>query len=78
MRRWLVIIARERLDLWVTWGCFYGGAERIDILFDRRHGPPRSGTGDCPDRRARSPHDHNLRARGFLVSPQCEIIGPSG
>jgi hypothetical protein len=70
MWRWLVIIARDRPELWATWACFYGGAEGIAILLDRRQGQPATVTGDRPDRRAPSPRESALQERGFLVISQ--------
>jgi hypothetical protein len=75
MWRWLVIVARDQPELWATWTCFYGGAERVEICFDRRQGQPRPG--DRPDRRARSPHERGLQERGFLVIPQPDVAGAS-
>ena len=42
----------------------------VEILFDRRQGPPWTATGDRPDRRARSNRDTLLRDLGFIVIPQ--------
>ena len=78
MWRWLVIIARDRPELWATWTCFYAGAERISILVDRRHAQPATATnGDRPDRRARSPRESELQERGFLVISQPVSTGAS-
>ena len=77
MWRWLVIVARDRPELWTTWACFYGGAEQISILFDPRQGQPETATGDRPDRRSRSPRDRDLQERGFLVIPQPNLTGAS-
>jgi len=41
MWRVLVIIARGQPEQRVTWTCFYGGVGRVEVLFDRRQGPPR-------------------------------------
>jgi hypothetical protein len=54
MWRWLVIISRDRPEQWVTWACFCGGAGRVEVLFDRREGPPGLEPGRHPDGRARS------------------------
>jgi hypothetical protein len=77
MWRWLVIIERDRPELWLTWTCLYGGAERIAILVDRRQGQPGTTTGDRPDRRARSAHESDLQKRGFLVISQPVSAGAS-
>jgi hypothetical protein len=77
MWRWLVIVARDRPELWATWTCVYDGAERIAIYFDRRQGQPWTGTGDRPDRRARPNRDTDLQDHGFLVIPRPEMVGTS-
>ncbi len=71
MRRHLVIVARDRPDLWVTWATFYGGAERVEVLLDRRQGPARPG-GHQPERRGRTPRVTALKEHGFLVVPQSD------
>ena len=77
MWRWLVIIARDRPELWVTWAAFYGGAGRIEILFDRRQGHTGAGWRNGPDRRARLDREAELPARGFLVIPRPDLVGAS-
>ncbi len=77
MRRWLVIIARDRPELWVTWASFYGGAGKVDVLFDRRCGLPWPERRESLDRRARPELDSDLQKHGFLVIPQTEIVGAS-
>jgi hypothetical protein len=77
MRRWLVIIARDRPEVWVTWAAFYGGAEQVEVLVERRQGQPWTGRGDRPDRRV-PPHRHmDGRTQGFLVIPRPEMVGAS-
>ena len=77
MGQWLVIIARDRPEQWVTWTCFYGGGGNVEVLWDRRQGPLGTGAGDHPDRRARSTRETILQARGFLVLPRPELAGAS-
>ena len=77
MARWLVIIARDRRDLWVTWAAFYGGAETVEVLVDRRQGQPWMERRNRPDRRTLPHRDTTLQARGFLVIPRPEIVGAS-
>ena len=72
MGRYLVIIARDRPDLWVSWAAFYGGARKVDVLFDRRHRLPCPRSGERPERRARSSRDSDLQERGVLVIPRAE------
>ena len=72
MGRYLVIIAHDRPDLWVTWAAFYGGAARVEVLFDRRQGRPCPRRGDRPDRRTRLTRESDLQARGVLVIPRAE------
>ena len=77
MRRWLVIIARDRPEFWVTWASFYGGAGKVEVLFDRRQGQPWPGRGDRPDRRTQPHRDTDLQDHGFLVIPRPEMVGAS-
>jgi len=74
---WLIIIAPDRPDLWTTWAAFYGGAEKVEVRFDRRQ--PQFGTGrrDREDRRARSPRDSGLQERGYLVIRRPAMAGAS-
>jgi hypothetical protein len=76
MPRWLVIIARDRPELWVTWTSFYGGAGEVELVVDRRLSQPWTG-GDRPDRRTPSNREIDLQERGFLVIPRPEIVGAS-
>ena len=77
MEAYLVVIARDRPELWVTWAAFYGGAENVEVLVDRRQGQPCPERRNGPDRRT-SPHrDPALQARGVLVIPRPEIVCPS-
>ncbi len=75
MWRWLVIIARDRPDLWVTWASFYGEAGAVEVRYDQRRGLPWSGREDHPDRRARLPRQSDLQERGFLVISRPEGAG---
>jgi hypothetical protein len=65
---YLVVIARDRPELWVTWAAFYGGAENVD----RRQGLSCPRRGDRRDRRAQRTRDSDLQARGVLVIPRAE------
>jgi hypothetical protein len=77
MWRWLVIIARDRPELWVTWASFYGGGVAVEVLLDRRQGQAGSGSGEGRERRVRPSRDTELRRRGFLVIPRPEVVGTS-
>jgi hypothetical protein len=77
MWRWLVIIARDRPELWATWTCLYGGAERMEVHFDRRQVQGGTGRADAPERRARPKGDVELQERGFLVIPRPDLVGAS-
>jgi hypothetical protein len=77
MLQWLVIIARDRPELWATWTAFFGGAERFEIILDRRQGQPGTATGHHPDRRVRPPRDYDVHERGFLVIPLFVFTGAS-
>lgn len=75
MARCLVIIARDRQELWVTWATFYGGAENVEVLVDRRQGRPWSEQRDRSDHRAQPSRDPDLQGRGFLVIRRPERVG---
>ncbi len=77
MLQWLVVIARDRPDLWATWTALYGGAERFEIVLDRRHRRPRTAQGTRPDRRVRSTSESELQARGYVVISQFVYAGES-
>jgi len=77
MQQWLVIVARDRPDLWVAWAAFYGGAETVEVLVDRRQGQPGTERQDRSDRRTHPPCDTDLQARGLLVIPRPERVGAS-
>lgn len=77
MWRWLVIIARDRPELWATWTCVYGSPERMEVHFDRRKGQAGTGTRGGPDRRARPNSDTELEGRGFLVIARPDLVGAS-
>ena len=77
MGRTLVVIARDRPELWVTWAAFYGGAETVEGLLDRRQGQPWRGRGHHPNRRAQSRRETDLHDHGFIVIPRSSIMGAS-
>ena len=77
MERYLVVIARDRPEVWLSWAAFYGGAGNVEVLVDRRQGKPRAGRGDRPDHRARPNRESALQKRGFLVIPQPELARTS-
>jgi len=69
---YLVVIARDRPELWVTWAAFYGGAAQVEVLVDRRQGLSCPRRGDRRDRRAQRTRDSDLQVRGVLVIPRAE------
>jgi hypothetical protein len=71
MRRYLVIIARDRPEVWLTWATFYGGAESVRLVLDRRHAPRTRPAGHA-DRRTQPHNPAALQERGFLVIPKAE------
>ncbi len=77
MRRWLVIIARDRPDLWVTWASFYGETGEVEVRYDQRQGLPSTERVDRSDRRAHLSRESSLWERGFLVVPRTEKAGAS-
>ena len=77
MARWLVIIARDRPEVWLTWAAFYGGGGEVEVLVDRRQGQPGTRRGSRADRRLLPPRDPVLQERGFLVIPRPDLVGAS-
>ncbi len=75
MERYLVVIARDRPEVWLTWAAFYGSAGNVEVLVDRRQGKPWAGRGNLPDHRARPNRETALHEHGFLVIPQPELAG---
>jgi len=74
---YLVIIARDRPELWVTWASFYGGAAKVEVLFDRRQGQPWTERRGQADRRTRPHCDTALQERGHLVISRPELVAAS-
>jgi hypothetical protein len=77
MWRWLVIIARDRPELWPTWTCLCRGGVKIDVLVDRRQSPVGNGWRNGPDRRLRPGVGGELEERGFLVIPRPDLVSAS-
>ncbi len=77
MERYLVVIARDRPEVWLTWAAFYGSAGNVEVLVDRRQGKPWADRGDRPDHRARPNRESALQEHGFLVIPHPELAGTS-
>ena len=75
MLQWLVIIARDRPDLWASWAAFYGGLENVDILLDRRQAWSETRCEGRADRRTHPDREPTLQERGFLVIPQSDMLG---
>lgn len=73
MWRWLVIIARDRSELWPTWSRLDTHTGRMEIHFDRRCGRRWAGPGECPNRRAQPTPETDLVRRGFLVIPHPDL-----
>lgn len=67
MQRYLVIIARDRPEVWLTWATFYGGAAPVRLVLDRRQAPPQMRAAGHADRRTLPHNPAALQERGFLV-----------
>ena len=74
MRRHLVIIARDRPEIWLSWATFYGGAESVHLVLDRRHAPPHPRAAGHAERRTQSPNPAALQERGFLVIAERDTV----
>ncbi len=78
MAHGLIIVSRDRPELFRTLVATSSQTGVVEILFDRRQGQPGTATGDHPDRRAPSSRDTLLRELGFIVIPQPNTVGTSG
>ena len=66
----LIIVSRDRPDLFRVLVDTCSQTGTVDILMDRRRGQPWTGPGDRPQRRGRPNRDRILEERGFIVVPQ--------
>jgi hypothetical protein len=77
MAHGLIIVSRDRPELFRTLVASSSQTGVVEVLFDRRQGPPGTTTGDHPDRRAHPDRDTRLRELGFIVIPQPDTVGSS-
>lgn len=70
----LVIVARDRPELWLGWAAFYGGTGIVQLVVDRRHTPRRTRREGQPDRRSQPERETALQERGLLVIPASEAV----
>jgi hypothetical protein len=70
MAHGLIIVSRDRPELFRTLVASSSQTGVVEVLFDRRQGSPGSTTRDHPDRRAHPDRDTRLRELGFIVIPQ--------
>lgn len=73
----LIVVSRDRPDLFQTLVDTSSQTGVVEILLDRRQGQPWSGRGERPHRRARTNRERVLRERGFIVIPQPHTGGNS-
>ena len=64
MARVIVVVARDRPDLFSYFDTVFAGMPDIKVLIDRRLAPP--GDGD-PERRERGDIYDELQRRGFIM-----------
>ncbi len=77
MERYLVIVSRNRPELFGTLASIYGQKGEVEICFDRRKGQPWTGMGDRPERRAQLSLATEHQEHGFLVIRRPEMVGAS-
>jgi hypothetical protein len=65
MARVIVVVARDRPDLFGYFDTVFAGMPDIQVLIDRRLAPP-DGVAD-PDRRERGDIYDELQRRGFVM-----------
>jgi hypothetical protein len=73
MNRYLIIVARDRPELFGTLATIYGQKGEVEIFFDRRRAQAGTGSRDRPERRAQAHRDAELHERGYLVIPRPEM-----
>ena len=70
----LLIVAWNRPDLWDLWRRWFAGVEEVQVVLDRRRGPPQEGAQPhAPDwreadRRRQPPIDDELHSTGFALT----------
>jgi hypothetical protein len=77
MAHGLIIVSRDRPELFRTLVATSSQTGVVEILFDRRQGQPWTGKGERPHRRTRSNRETVLRDQGFIVIPQPTTGGTS-
>ena len=77
MAHGLIIVSRDRPELFQTLVATSSRTGVVEILFDRRQRHAGTPTGGRPDRRTRSNRDTLLRDLGFIVIPQPNMVGAS-
>ena len=77
MAHGLIIVSRDRPELFRALVASSSQTGVVEVLFDRRQGPPGTTAGDHPDRRAHPDRDTRLRELGFIVIPQPDTVGAS-
>jgi hypothetical protein len=73
MNRYLIIVARDRPELFGTLASIYGQKGEVEICFDRRREQSETERGDRPDRRAQPHLDAKLLAFGYIVIPRPDM-----
>ncbi len=70
MERCLIIVSRDRPDLWQELNQNYAQAEGVDIILDRRGWRRWTFPPDDTDRRSPSSIGSDFPAEGFVVVPR--------
>jgi hypothetical protein len=68
--RYLVIVARDRPELWRDFRLTYGHADEVEILLDRRESPQRAVSQHDRHRRSPTRRGSEVAGQGFCVIPQ--------
>ena len=71
--RSLLIVARDRLDLWDFWEQWFSATPEVQLILDRRHGERRQRVQSHEperrdaERRCQPSIDEEIRATGFAI-----------
>ena len=67
MDRYLIVVARERAELWQELSQRHVGAAEVEVILDRRE---RRGAWGVAERRAPLREDTDLARQAFVVVPR--------
>ncbi len=70
MERCLIIVSRDRPDLWQELTQNYAHADEVEIILDRRQGERWTPARESADRRSSTGPGTMMQDQGFVVIPR--------